>query len=122
MFDERLLLLAAEYRNRGIPKYGELLLDPNDALELLMELTQLEVLVIGCGCWKYVEWEEQTAYELPGGGCSPELEIPFLEMTPTANAAIITKFIREREFLNYQFDLIAFRFNELEVGYLFSGE
>ena len=119
MSDERLLHVVAEYRNRGIAKYGELLLEPQDMIELLEQLASIEILVIGCECWRYVNREEKTAYELPGGGYAVEYDIPYLEMTASASADVITKFLRERESLSYHYDLVALHFNEPEIHDLF---
>jgi hypothetical protein len=120
MTDKKINRVARKYRKRGIIMPTSLLLKPDDALDLLTELSGLEVLVTGCECWRYIDKERREVVEEPGGGFSVEYYIPYNEMTAEPSIELLKQFIKEQR--QPTCELVSFSFDDPKIWDLFTGE
>jgi hypothetical protein len=88
--------LAEQYRGRGIIKGTELLLRPEDAIRLSKDLATLNVLIIGCEGWYYINEANKWIVQDLAIELSVESFIPYDQLTVEQAGQIVLYFLIEQ--------------------------
>ena len=105
MTDDQISGLREKYRPLGIVKGREFLLPPEDAIHFLRDLAEMEVVVIGCELWQYVDRSKGWAMELCGAGGWVG-DDRYQTITARDAAAFLEYFLVRRPYGDY--DLVSF--------------
>ena len=118
MANSKIFDIARKYKSLGLVNSTDFLLQPALAVELLHDLTEIGVRVVGCDSWRYLDREKKDPtriLELVGGGTGAEF--PF-EISIDENARIIEEFLVNK--LPEDVDLISLIVDDPQIPVPFS--